>query len=541
LESQTPPPVSTAETGPPDKQGAVSPKPSEGTRDQKPKPPAGSTTNPTIISLLDQYQAALSSHADRKRALPFRLRRLSVATDYFLVEHIRTVLDVLQRRCRAQAAIQPGPAEDPSDNLRRLDGFSASLPSRPSRWYLLGLGALIIIVAEGLLSFVGRRILAGTKQGSSLATELERLTSPAINAPAQAIRAVVHTNVYGVCFVAICLCLAAYIVLRPLANGLIASREILDSRTRGRWWPLRRRATRHEWAGVAPTEQRVFAHFEVTRPRESHLDLVIRMFPALAALFLAFGVLALYRHGLGVGGGPTNSKSGFEPPIITRTATLVGPADASITYHRHAAELVVALALGCLAAFRLGQLWNIYRARAPATSRRLAAHAAPSANHVAQPRRLRATLRPALLAGAVATGFIAYGTADIKPPSVKAHLAGRGDSPEPLAKNRLTITVSCDKSCSLNRALLGVAAGDQLPPPGIHADLAYQGFDNPANLGHGRFHTLFFPLTRAQNQWLIGKLQADAAQASPVSSFASVEIDMIADNHKDTAVILDLG
>ncbi len=162
-----------------------------------------------IVALLEQYQATLAALPERRRSLPYRLW-FALATESFLIERIRTPLDVLERGSRASAAVGPADTKSTSDDIRRLQDFSASPPSRVSRWYLVVLIALTIIVAQLLLSYLGHGLAAGAQNGSDLANQLEKLASPQVSAPAQAVTAVLHTDVYGICHVGICLCLSPH-------------------------------------------------------------------------------------------------------------------------------------------------------------------------------------------------------------------------------------------------------------------------------------------------------------------------------------------
>jgi hypothetical protein len=533
--------ASPAQTGEQDQQRPEAPAAATPRRFEGPPGDTGAIpmASPTIISLIGQYQATLASFPERKHALPFRLRRLSVATDYFLVEHIRTVLDVLERRHRARAAVQPGTPDNSSDDLRRIEDFSASLPPQPSRWYRVGLGALILIVAEALLRFLARGI-AGTQQGSMLADELEKLTNPDVNAPARAIQAVLHTNIYGVCFVGICISLGAYIVLRPLATGMVASRAIRHAITPRRWWPIPRRQTRRaDSSDVARREQKVFDQLHLPAPRESPLDPFVCALPCVAALLLALGVLSLYAHGLGPDGGPTTSISVSQVPTVSPSAAFVGPSRMAITYAKPAGELIFALLIGAIAALRLGHLANTYRSRRPTSTRRLSAHAAASGTPHARPSGIRALVRPALLAAAVTAGFVLYNGGIHRPPSVDATLTSQS-----LPPNRLRMTVACDESCELNSVSLGLDPGDgslSNPAPGVEPDLflTLPGSDFTLH----RTHTFVFPLTQSQARWLTHQIRTDDAISDyrPPDSSAAIGLTMTGQDGTPNSVTVDIG
>jgi hypothetical protein len=135
-----------------------------------------------VASLLADYQEILASWPERRRSQSFRRGRLALGTEYFFVEHIRIVLDVLARRYRALQAMRTKDGVDLGDEIDRVEKFAASLPPRPSRLWALGFGAAVVVLAKLLLSESARFLVAGAKHGSDLANELEKLTNPQVTA-----------------------------------------------------------------------------------------------------------------------------------------------------------------------------------------------------------------------------------------------------------------------------------------------------------------------------------------------------------------------
>jgi hypothetical protein len=147
------------------------------------------------------------------------------------------------------------------------------------------------------------------------------------------VSAIAHTDVYGVCLLGVCLCLAAYIVFLPFASGLTASRLIRGSepqRRASRFW--RRSATSAPRSSVAERERALFEQLEVASPRESQLDVAVHALPWVAALLIGFSLLALYEHGLNVDGAPGSSDATVSLPTVAGGLTFVGPSTSTTLF-----------------------------------------------------------------------------------------------------------------------------------------------------------------------------------------------------------------
>ena len=231
-----------------------------------------------VVGLLRAYQRlideATRDHGWLKRGTPG-----------FAVEHVRRGLITLQRRYGAHAALSDHRA--PADEIarERVNEFAAALPPASSRWRTVGLAAAIFILARLLLAVFDE---AGDAATDPLADAVSRVSSLSPDNVGDAVDAILHADLLTIWVVAMMFGTAAYIVLRPLANGWSSSRMLRlgAASTASRWYAAERsQAARLR---VSDHESQVFEPCRMRVPEGLPFDLVVKACIAAPLLIGAF-------------------------------------------------------------------------------------------------------------------------------------------------------------------------------------------------------------------------------------------------------------
>jgi hypothetical protein len=400
---------------------------------------------------LDAYRTLLEVVLNSDRARRARLTRLAAGTERFLVAHVRTVLDVVERRYLMRAATGMVSRADEAD-ARCVHELARSLPPPASRLWLVAAAGIVLAVAQLLFSIAGLTVLSGlTSVGSAEQTQqragelteaLSRVAGLDVSNAGQATQLLLRTDVTVASLVLIGLLLSTYLVLRPLANGLIVSRALCRSDAMRPWHGVSKdERTLAARLRLNQRESTVLARLELARPRETTLDLIVPGLLAAAVLLIA---LNGWMEGLlqsDSGGASSIGKCVPDPCRGRATNSFDGRLTGGPAPIRDMSALVV----GCLAAMRLGWLvgrrWQ--RAHPHETGRR------SSLRH----RALR-SVWPVALAGVAAAvagaGFLRYASSDHQGPQVALHVSGRSQEPVSV----LRVVVRCREPCVLRGATL---------------------------------------------------------------------------------------
>ena len=373
-----------------------------------------------VVELLNGYASVLRiMRSKRRRRRP--VERLAIGTNRQLVEHVRRSLDTLERRYHQRAALDAGQGTEDAADARSIAEFSASLPPPPSRLQLVWPAVASLVLAQVVLgSGLPKLILSwlpwlpsahgdpiGWSDGhpagtSSLANALSELAKLDAASAGSAADLVLHSQFVVVCLMLVVVCLAGYIVVRPLANGLLAAEQILRSE------------------GVSGQERAVFDRLGERIPSTRRLDTLARSLLAGGVLLIGIGVFPGYLSGIvlkSYPGGQGDSIAEWEGGLV------------EVSLSR--ALLRISITATVLGAARLA--WVASDRARLRTRTRLAATGAAAA--------------------VAAIGLAAYARHDHTPPSAEVDLP-RGQATLQAGNPTLRVELSCDEQCEVVGARL---------------------------------------------------------------------------------------
>lgn len=381
-----------------------------------------------LRALLAAYEQLFEHVAHRPRR-PWR-----IGTETFVVEHVRATLGGLQRAYSRTVSLQLDNLED--ENHRRVEQFMTSL--RPSglnaRKVMIGL--LVVVIAQILSSVLSeleslypQTSVARGADRSQLLDALSELANLNVASLVKVARLVVHAGFAGAAVVLSIAGLAAWLVLRPFASGVVEARRL-----------------RVADPTIRAGEARLLSGVGAAPPRDSTMDLVVPMLLAGPALLVALTVGKEYLSGI--------------PHIDDfRFVGNTGPF-ASAQFTRPIELLIAALVVGSLALIRLVQLGRAYlqrRVDAPSSTR--GRKAGPSVAAV----RTVPRAAPALVASLILLVCLVYSAMDTMPAGVSVRIA------DAVARvptgGKFTLDFRCTEHCEFDSARLaegrGLAARDR--------------------------------------------------------------------------------
>jgi hypothetical protein len=363
-----------------------------------------------VPSLILAYAAALDA-ASEPSVRRGAAKRLGVGVERQTIEYVRRSLDALTRRYRLRAALADDDHTADNADARRVELLAESLPPRPSRLQQVLPYVLMLVIAQLLLaSPIPQWLLtwapSGTSEGpggaredtSALTAALSELTKLDVSSAGEVADLLLHRSALAVCLVLVFVCLAGYLVQRPLATGYVHARRLLRE---------------HK---VFELEDRAFGTLEATPPRSRRPDLLAPALLGAAALLVSAGTLPGYVDGLV----NTYSSGG---------ASLDDAISAVAEISRSRAYLLLATAAATLGVMRLA--WLAHRER----EKKGVIWLATTVGGLA----------------AIAGLFLAYAAADTTAPGVQVDLP-RGFSTVRAGSHALRVTVSCDEVCDLAEA-----------------------------------------------------------------------------------------
>jgi hypothetical protein len=280
-----------------------------------------------VTRLLLAYDDFLQRVSERRR------RPWVLGTSTYAVEHIRAVLDAVERHYVRRAAVGASSGPSETGDRERLRQFIQSLPPKPSASRVVVLGVLVILAAQALSALFGRfeqlypevRATSGAER-SELLEALSDVASLSVSNVVKVVSVIIDAGLAGATVVLTIAGLAAWLVLRPLANGVAAAGALRDADT-----------------ALCRLERAILTEAGVEPRTGSRLDLVVPALIAVPALLLALTLGREYFDGvqeidLGFGVGETTTVEFIHPPILLPIALTLGVvAWARLTWlaHRH--------------------------------------------------------------------------------------------------------------------------------------------------------------------------------------------------------------
>jgi hypothetical protein len=242
-------------------------------------------------------------------------------THEYAVAHVRTVLEPVCREYVRRAAVGASSTSSDQDDRERLGRFIASLPPKPSAARAIVLGVLVILLAQALSGVVGLleqtypevRVTSGTRR-SELLEALSDVASLSVSNVVKIAGVIVDAGLAGAAVVLTIAGLAAWLILRPLANGVAAARKLRNTN-----------------GVLSRLEQKVLSAAGVEPRRGSTLDLVVPALLAVPAFLLGVAMAREYFDGipeteLGLDVGETTSVEFLHPLFLLVLALALGVA-----------------------------------------------------------------------------------------------------------------------------------------------------------------------------------------------------------------------
>ncbi len=379
---------------------------------------SGASTTFGVVALLDAYARLLANGADRGTRLRGRLG-LAVGADRALAIHVRSALDLLDRRYRLREGLGSLPPEEQAD-AERVRSFALALPApRPLRMVLVVVAILVVTQLLTLpLSWIVL-LLAPSGQGSAQLTgvfsEIANLDPSGID---DALALLLRTNVSATSLLLLVICVAAFLVLRPRAAGDAVAQRLLREQVSGR-------------------ERATFARLGLEPPAEPRLGFAVSALPAIAGLLLAVFCLQMVVEG--------------QLAWVSWRSASAGVDGGSIKFVPSTGMSPVALGTAILGAARLGWLAVVLRHRSDGIRRSLGAFAqAGSRTSQAEERssrrgrlltQLAVTTAAALCIGAVVS---VVASLDRRPPGMEVSFDA-----DRISEQRLGVSLDCDETCEV--------------------------------------------------------------------------------------------
>jgi hypothetical protein len=387
-----------------------------------------------------------------------KVTRLAVGVDRNLVEHVRRVLDRLDRRYSLRASLGGDRGIQEQEDARRVREFAASLPAPPSRFqHLWPIVGVLIAVQLLLISPAPRWLLdlrngyfdsryfgSDLEQADKLKHSLQQLVSLSPTSVSEVFDLLLHTNVVATALITIFLFVGAWLVLRPLASGVRLARGLRDYRTalmyRVRGERLQALAER---LNVREHELKVFSELGVDPVGEPRFDLAIRALLPVASLLASFAIWTSYVRGevRGVfedrGGGADLGTAVGGPDLGT----------AAVTRGLWFPALLAVIVLASFGALCLVPL-AAELARRPRT-RLLGAHARARLRLTGRTRRSARIAWAALPVGLVLLAFGGYGAFDRNSPSVEVSVFALTGARSTPTRPRIAVIARCSEPCHI--------------------------------------------------------------------------------------------
>jgi len=293
--------------------------------------------NAALIRLLSGYDALLAEVARRRMCAALPRRLWAWSTERAANDYVRNALGLLQRRFAAHAALTEQRDESAAHGRERIEQFAASLPPPASRLRQLWMAAAVLVIAQLLLPLV-RRVSLGLlpisgkdrdgNQVRQVATSLKRVADLNPNNVGDAITLVLRTNLLVTGLILAAVGVAAYLVLRPLANGAIELRVLRYGALAGRWPPFHAR-TRQTGARleIRERERVAFGDAGIELPSDGSVDLLAKaclVVPLLVVGAAFWGVFVSSGSEMVEEGGDISPglmwRAGFMPDFVSHRA-----------------------------------------------------------------------------------------------------------------------------------------------------------------------------------------------------------------------------
>jgi hypothetical protein len=416
-----------------------------------------------VRKLLGSYQALLDETSRMRRNAPLSRWMCARTTERLVVERVRRALALLNQRYQVNKALSDNADVATGDCHQRVADLAASLRAAPSRFQVVWLVAVILVIGRIGLALLELALPSPSPHLSSptaaavpffpsgntlshLSVETQRLSNLNATNVGQVADVVFTTDILVTCIVLMILGFAAWIVLRPLGSGAAAARILFggssdgdrgSSDTSERLGTLRLR--------IHDREREVFSASGMETPSDSRLDIIAKALLAGSVLLLAFVLWHTYLRGA-VLGSDDNYGSDTHGTAFTRDARYDGYAWAAGFL-----AVVAVLRLGWLAGQVRGRHAG-YRAGVSTIRRRL------PLGHI---------LGIALL-GVVAVVFAIDAIPDRKAPSV--FVVRPWDAAPDFRRGAIPLRYACDEPCTIRAARLLEGNEDLAKPWPAKAD-----------------------------------------------------------------------
>ena len=416
----------------------------------------------------------LAAYDDLLRRVKSRPRRpWIVGTELYVLEHLRAVVGAATRGHARRVAVGSIAETSEKADLTRLARFTESLPPPPSAARKIILGVLIVVLAQALSAILGRFeslypvARVGTPRArSQLLDALGDVASLSVSNVVKIEHVIVDAGLAGASIVATIGGLAAWIILRPLANGVVVARRLTEDDL-----DLHRR------------EIAVLAKVDAQPPTSATLDLFVPALIAVPAVLMSLTLAQEYFHGV------EDADHTFASHHFVTTLHFVQPREL----------LIVSIAVGYLGAVRLLLVSQDFWRRRTARS---ASPARVSEGRAVRHRRARSAIAAAVFAAAMPlSGYLVFGLRDSRPVGVELELTS--SSEQTLASGRVTMKVRYTEPAEFDSATLRGVAGH--PPQDGELETLKRPEDVSAVSGDVVLH-----LTESQRRWMRGELRSGA-------------------------------
>jgi hypothetical protein len=368
-----------------------------------------------LRSLLVAYDDLLTRARERRK------RPWELGTQTSVGEHVRAVLSAVERSHARRAAIAERLDDARSEDLERIAQFTRSLPRAPLAAGRLALGVAIIVLAQVLSALVGRlqslypeARIGTTGPRSELLDALSEVANLSVSNVIKVGRVVLDTGFAGVAVVLTIAGLAAWCVLHPFANGVVAGRALRDAD-----------------ADLRGLELAVLRAANAEPPNPATLDLWVPALVAVPGVLMGLSLTREYFRG------------------IEDENHLFGSA-ATVEYLQPEGLLLLALVLAYLSAVRLAVLGRRY-VRRGAPERR--ANAGRHADWGRWKRRFASGFwLAAVPVLAPVLAWAIFGVRDIKPAGVELRITSSTD--QAIAHRRVNVKADFTEEAGIETATL---------------------------------------------------------------------------------------